>query len=95
MVYLYCEDDKGGFHLIHLLDAIYFGKKLVVRSLKGIYKLGRKIEDIAHMTGKSDYAVIIYDNSPGNKCVKNELELAYERIKELKIDNVYFIPIIW
>lgn len=58
MVYLYCEDDKGGFHLVNLLNAVYFENKFAVRSLKGIYKLGKKIEDIAGMMDKDDKASV-------------------------------------
>lgn len=94
MVYLYSEDSKGGFHLINLLNEIYFDKKFVVVSLDGIYKLGEKIDRIINKMDKDDQAIIIYDDSPGNMEVKNELDIAYERINELKINNIYFIAIV-
>ena len=48
MVYLYSEDDKGGYHLIRLLNSIYFENKFTVKRLKGIYKLGNKIIPFSH-----------------------------------------------
>ena len=94
MVHLYCEDNKGGYHLVNLLNKIYFDGKFVVENLNGIYKLGRKIEDIIRKMGEGDKAIIIYDDSPGNGDVKNELEIAYKKIDGIKADDIYFIPII-
>ena len=94
MVYLYSEDDKGGYHLIRLLNSIYFENKFTVKRLKGIYKLGNKIKEIVNTMGTHDIAILIYDDSPGNKEVKNELDIAYEIINELEIKNIYFIAIV-
>lgn len=94
MVYLYSEDKKGGFHLINLLNEIYFDNKFVVESLNGIYKLGQKIENIIRKMNKNDKAIIIYDDSPGNREVKNELEIAYEKIDESEVNNIYFVAIV-
>lgn len=62
MVYLYSEDDKGGYHLIRLLNSVYFKNKFIVKSLKGIYKLGNKIKEIADIMDKHDIAILIYDD---------------------------------
>ena len=61
MVYLYSEDDKGGYHLIRLLNSIYFENKFTVKRLKGIYKLGNKIKEIVNTMGTHDIAILIYD----------------------------------
>lgn len=94
MVYLYSEDKKGGFHLVNLLNNIYFNNKFIVESLNGIYKLERKIEDIVNTVNKKDKIIVIYDDSPGNIDVKNELESAYNIINDLDINNVYFLAIV-
>ena len=80
--------------MINLLNEIYFDNKFVVESLNGIYKLGQKIENIIRKMNKNDKAIIIYDDSPGNREVKNELEIAYEKIDESEVNNIYFVAIV-
>ena len=38
MVYLYSEDDKGGYHLIRILKSTYNENKLTVNRITGNYK---------------------------------------------------------